>query len=188
VEQTTEQEKLDTEARFKVIFADLSPRRIKEIATAPLFLYSFIKRLLKYGHYEISTPFESAGQQMVYRTFIQLDADIINYLPDFAQLGGNKSGLKTASDFFYEHLQKMQRIFRLYEDNLLALSRAVDSLLALADLYFAVKFFAEQQWPEASFFTILMLLATLAFRIYLKPRLLPWLMKRFYSIIRKILL
>jgi len=154
--------------------AQLSPQRLWQVVMAPIRLWEFINKMLNEGYYDVVTEFEVAGKKMAFKTLIQIDGDLINYIPDPTHLLRERKSIKVFRQYHRKHLQNTEGIIKMYEDNFLLFSRFFD-LILLAINYFSWLHELLQNPLDLllSLKAFAILLGTLLFRKYLKP----WLIK-----------
>lgn len=107
------------------------PRRIINILVIPIKMYQLFKEIFKYGSFEIRTPFSYNETDFAFRTNIQLDGDIVNYIPNVGVFPNDKAWRKLVGEKFQTHQNNIHD--RLIEINggALFLSRFIDIFLIL---------------------------------------------------------
>ncbi len=143
------------------------PVEVYHAFIAPFRVYKFLKSMLREGFYEISTDFEYEGKPYQFRTLIQPDADIINYIPDISQ-NNQKQWLDTFKKQYGKHLQNIDFFMQRATESHLALSRIIDTGIIAANVYPIWRFIENYNLETAGVSGILLALSA-AFRKFLKP-------------------
>lgn len=103
--------------------------------------YSLLRQFLKEGCLTIETYFYHLEKKYVFTTTVQLDADIINYIPPLQRLNGDNEFLEKYQYYFKQHQHRIS-------DKIWAISHAnsiVDYVVGVFTLFFvnAVGFYLE---------------------------------------------
>ncbi|MCS7005736.1 MAG: hypothetical protein NZM38_10490 [Cytophagales bacterium] len=140
-----------------------------------------IRNLLKKGGIEVYTPFEYQQYQFHLRTIIQIDADILFYLPYFGELHTNQEFLTVFEKHRNIHLQKIETIFAVLESPYQSSSKLVDFVLVASNATSAFQTFAE--FSQNSFLVSLTIVGgTILFRQFFKKLFLRWIVKNFLKL------
>lgn len=160
---------MDLLQRIKNIAIKLGnfPVEVYHAFIAPFRVYRFLKSMLREGFYEISTDFEYEGKPYQFRTLIQPDADIINYIPDITQ-STKKTWLETFKKQYDNHLQNIDFFMQRATESHLALSRIIDSGIIALNVYPIWRFVENFNLETIGLSGILVAISA-AFRKYLKP-------------------
>ena len=143
------------------------PKEVFYAFIAPFRVYKFLKNMLREGFYEITTDFEFEGNPYQFRTLIQPDADIINYIPDIAK-HTKKKWLETFRKEYQNHIENIEFFLQRATESQLALSRLIDTGIITGNGY-PIWQFIEQLSIETAGISGATLALSVAFRKFLKP-------------------
>lgn len=170
---------------LKMLVVELmnEPKRIINILVIPIKMFQLFKEIFKYGCFEIKTSFSYNKRDFAFRTNIQLDGDIVNYIPNVGIFPNDKSWRKLVGEKFQTHQNNIHD--RLIEINggALFLSRFIDIILIL--LNFKPVFELALNPDEVN--TIIsgaVLSASLLFRKFLKEKVIGISMKGVFKLVR----
>jgi hypothetical protein len=150
---------------------------------APFRLFFFLRKLLREGCYTVSTVYADGKTQREFRTLIQFDADIIQYIPDVHAISKSKRSVRLMRTHYRRHQERLNLLIQLLERNLLAISVFFDTGIVAVNIRPLMEL-ADQPTLEEAVVSGILLVSSLLFRKYLKPRLIQWLVKRAFQGVR----
>ena len=170
--------------KLKNIIAKIGrfPVEVYRSFIAPFRVYRFLKSMLREGFYEIATDFEFEGKPYQFRTLIQPDADIINYIPDIT-IHHKKAWLKTFKEQYNNHLQNIDFFMQRATESHLALSRIIDTGIIGINLYPIWRFIEDLNLETAGLSGAVLALSTV-FRQYLKPYVVRFSLRGIFRVAR----
>ncbi|UZR92944.1 hypothetical protein [Chondrinema litorale] len=158
------------------------PTELYRAFIAPYRVYKFLKCMLREGFYEIKTDFEFEGVAYQFRTLIQPDADIINYIPDI-QLHTQKQWLEKFKEEYKNHMGNIEFFMQRASESHLAISRIIDAGLIGTNIYPFLDFIDSLTSVEAAYSAATIAL-TLVFRKFIKPFIVQISLKGVFRIAR----
>ncbi len=108
-------------------------QRISQAITGPIAALRILKTLLSKGAVEVATTFEYQGKKLGFQTIVQIDGDIIFYLPDPRKL--DEHGLSSMQSAYNVHKNNVEKIVAAFSDNSNFFGRAFDSFLLILNFY-----------------------------------------------------
>jgi len=158
------------------------PKEVFHAFIAPFRVYRFLKNMLREGFYEITTDFEFEGNPYQFRTLIQPDADIINYIPDITK-HTKKKWLETFKTEYKTHIENIEFFLERATESQLALSRLIDTGIITINGYPIWKFI-EQFSVETAGISGATLALSVAFRKFLKPYIVKFSLRGIFRLAR----
>ncbi|MEM1137612.1 MAG: hypothetical protein AAGI07_17355 [Bacteroidota bacterium] len=167
---------------FKIFFKSIVrfPVEVYRAFIAPYRIYKFLKSMLREGFYEIRTDFQYEEKDYHFRTLIQPDADIINYIPDI-RLHSKKDWLKIFNEEYNHHLANIEAFMTRASESQLALSRIIDTGIIVTNMYPIWDFIDKLDLETAGFSGIVLALSA-AFRKFMKPYVVKLSLKGIFGI------
>ena len=158
------------------------PTELYRAFIAPFRIYKFLKSMLREGFYEIKTDFEFEGHPYQFRTLIQPDADIINYIPDI-QLHTQKKWLNQFKKEYKNHLDNINFFMQRASESHLAISRMIDTGIIATNIYPVIEFLDNLTLETAGTSSLFLILSGL-FRKYIKPYIVKFSLQGIFRIAR----
>ena len=97
--------------------------------------YKLFKSLFVNGSYELITAFEYQGKNWEFRTLVQPDADIIQYLPPFDLLKKDRSFQRIYLKKHRKHQAELSDALAIFQPNGKLLGYIIDGILVLGNIY-----------------------------------------------------
>jgi hypothetical protein len=108
-------------------------QRIKEAIQAPIYAAKILRTFFSKGAVEIATSFEYNGKTYGYETIVQLDGDIVFYLPNPRSM--DQKGIETMKSAYLSHKLNVEKVVRALEDNTQFFNRIFDGFLFVINFY-----------------------------------------------------
>jgi len=162
--------------------------KLKAYAKAPVEDVQFILRVKKYGYHEIMTEFEyehtdDGVLKHSFRTIIQLDADILNFIPDYIYYYDDQNWRAIFEQHYQIHKQKIEDFAFSLSAHSQAWNQVIDGGLfmgALYPFYDLIANFNPENGYEALFYGV----AAALFRKYAKSKLISVLTSKAFALVK----
>jgi len=158
-------------------------QELKLAIQLPFRVFAFIKALFLHGYVEVITAFEYKKESHAFRTLIQVDADIMNFIPDPQAFRGDKKGLRMMKNLYQEHQKKIEDIIQILQGNKSFVGKFIDFALVVTNAYPIYEAFIDPD-TRSAIISGSIATASLLFRKYLKPFVVEFLMKGVFKIFR----
>ena len=162
----------------------LTLEELQRLIKVPLALLRLLRKLLTGGYFEVETPFTFRQQQYRFLTVIQLDADLVNYIPDVRNFLPHKQGKQVFIDHYLVHQGKVLDVFAQFQQNALFWQRVLETALVAGNVAIMLYQFIDGIALQEAGVTGAVAGLSLLFNKYLTHRTVRWIIRRLYGVLR----
>jgi hypothetical protein len=152
----------------------------------PVKAFIVIRTMLKEGGFVVETPFVCKGSQLSYRTLLQLDADIMHYIPDITPYSNDEKAQAVLIQYRKTHQESINQIFKILESPQPFGDKLIDIITFGANVNPIFQAFIEGS-GESFLISAFFVGGSLVFRKYIKPSVVKYTMKGVFAIAKKFL-
>lgn len=163
--------------------------KLKTVKTAweyPLDIAKNIIRFYKDGYVETETIFELEGNAQSFRTIIQPDADILDFIPDFSKIKLTSKIEKVIYKARKDHIKKVRALTAKLSDSEKLIDAALNAVLITLNLFPFIYSVIELPW-EQWWYNVVLAVTTFLSKKFAGKSLIKYFGKIVFGIIRKFL-
>lgn len=142
--------------------------QLRELVRAPLETLRLARDLLKNGCLEIETQSATEHGQVAFRTILQMDADVITYIPNIFQYPKDEAMLEIVRQTHAKHTATIEKTIAKLSADTNFLAKGFDGLLILLNIYPILQLLMEFS-TENGLYSGGTLVLSLVFRKFLRP-------------------
>lgn len=161
-------------------------KAVKNAWQYPLDIAKNIIRFYKDGYVETETIFELNGNALSFRTVIQPDADILDFVPDFRKIKLTKKVVKLITAARNEHLVKVRALLTKLSDSEKLIDASLNAALITLNVFPFIYSVIELPW-EQWWYNIVLAVTTFVTKKFAGKSMIKYFGKFVFAIVRKFL-